>query len=108
MNWKYGKKGGASVIAGRFPYNQPGVISDRGTVRKESFSSRSLSFSINDPSRRIDILVGHDFGKPIASRQSGTLQIEDADDAVRFVATTSRLIRHPGLWTLNVQSTPGL
>ena len=32
------------------------------------------------------MLVGHDFGKPVASRQSGTLAITDGDDAVNFVA----------------------
>lgn len=43
----------------------------------------SLRFAIEEePERRIDLLVGHDFGKPIASRQSGTLQIENAVDAV--------------------------
>ena len=63
-------------------------MSDRGRVRKESFNSRAFAFSIEDEqTRRLDILVGHDFGKPVASRQSGTLAITDSDDAVNFVAT---------------------
>ena len=80
--------GGASSIAGSFNYNTTGTVSDRGRVRKESFASRAFRFAIDDePTRKIDLLVGHDFGKPVASRQSGTLSIVDADDAVRFEAT---------------------
>ena len=37
--------------------------------------------------RKIDLLVGHDFGKPIASRQSGSLTIADSAEAVTFEAT---------------------
>ena len=60
--------GGASSIAGTFAYNVKGTISDRGRVRKESFASRAFRFAIDEqPDRKIDILVGHDFGKPIAS-----------------------------------------
>ena len=59
-----------------------------GRVRKETFNPRAFDFAINqEPARRIDILVGHDFGKPVASRQSGTLAITDGDDAVNFIAT---------------------
>ena len=94
------QEGGASVIAGRFPYNTLAVTSDRGSTRKESFSSRAFRFSIQDTTRRIDLLVGHDFGKPIASRQSGTLTIEDSDDAVRFVAN---LPDNPPSWVVDVE-----
>ena len=94
--------GGASKIAGVFSYNVRGVISDRGRVRKESFSSRAFRFAIDEqPDRKIDILVGHDFGKPIASRQSGTLSIVDADDAVRFEATLPDESLMP-TWVLDV------
>ena len=80
--------GGARSIVGTFNYGKTGTISDRGRVRKESFASRAFRFAIDDePERKIDLLVGHDFGKPVASRQSGTLSIVDADDAVRFEAT---------------------
>ena len=94
--------GGASRIAGTFAYNVRGTISDRGRVRKESFSSRAFRFAIDEqPDRKIDILVGHDFGKPIASRQSGTLSIVDADDAVRFEATLPDESLMP-TWVLDV------
>ena len=80
--------GGASSIVGTFNYNVRGVVSDRGRVRKESFASRAFRFAIDEqPDRKIDILVGHDFGKPVASRQSGTLSIADSAEAVTFEAT---------------------
>ena len=57
-------------------------------MRKESFSSRAFAFAIDEePTRKIDLLVGHDFGKPIASRQSGALTIVDSAEAVTFEAT---------------------
>ena len=94
--------GGASKIAGTFLYNTKGVISDRGRVRKESFSSRAFRFAIDEqPDRKIDILVGHDFQRPVASRQSGTLSIVDADDAVRFEATLPDESLMP-TWVLDV------
>ena len=63
-------------------------MSNRGRVRKESFKSRAFKFAIEDePNRRIDLLIGHDFGKPVASRQAGSLVVNDTPDAVRFEAT---------------------
>ena len=84
--------GGSRTLVGRFPYGGLAVIADRGRTRKETISSRAFSFAIdNDVDRfgtpiRIDLLTGHDFGKPLASRQAGTLAIQDADDAVTFQA----------------------
>ena len=93
--------GGARQIVGRFPYNTNATMSDRGRVRKESIRSRAFAFAIDvEPTRRIDLLVGHDFSKPIASRQAGSLVIQDADDAVSFVAT---LPDDPPSWVLDVE-----
>ena len=84
--------GGSRMIVGRFPYGQLATIADRGRTRKEVISSRAFSFAIdNEVDRvgapiRLDLLTGHDFGKPLASRQAGTLAIQDADDAVTFQA----------------------
>ena len=78
--------GGARSIAGSFHYNVKGTISDRGRVRKERFASRAFGYAIEKPDRKIDILVGHDFGKPVASRQNGTLSIADSAEAVTFEA----------------------
>ena len=77
---------GASVINGVFKYGDTAVIADRGRRRKERFSPRAFEFAINDTKRKIDVLVGHDFGKPIASRQAGSLEIEDTAEAVLFEA----------------------
>ena len=80
--------GGARSIVGTFNYGSTGTTADRGRVRKERFGSRAFGFAIDqEPTRKIDLLVGHDFGKPIASRQSGTLTIADSAEAVTFEAT---------------------
>ena len=88
---------------GTFHYGTTGTVSDRGRVRKESFASRAFRFAIDqEPDRKIDLLVGHDFGKPIASRQSGTLTITDSADAVRFEATLPSEALTPS-WVLDVE-----
>ena len=95
--------GGARSIVGTFNYGTTGTVSDRGRVRKESFASRAFRFAIDqEPDRKIDLLVGHDFGKPIASRQSGTLSIVDSADAVRFEATLPDEALTPS-WVLDVE-----
>ncbi|MCY4414955.1 MAG: HK97 family phage prohead protease [Chloroflexi bacterium] len=81
------QEGGARVLLGTFPYGTLATISDRGTVRKETILPRAFRYAIEERERKIDLLVGHEFGKPIASRQSGTLAIADSDDAVTFEAT---------------------
>ena len=72
--------GGARLITGHFAYNELGTVADRGTVRKESFASGAFKYALEDNTRKIDFLVGHDWGRPIANRQSGSLSI--SDDAV--------------------------
>ena len=79
--------GGARVIAGTFPFNTLAVINDRSGVRKETISPGAFSFAINDSTRPIDMLVGHSWNRPIASRKAGTLAIREDADAVRFEAT---------------------
>ena len=70
-------------------------------MRKERFSPRAFKHSIeDDPDRRIDILVGHSFDKPIASRQAGTLTIKDSADAVTFEA---RLPSDPPSWVADAE-----
>ena len=84
--------GGSRIIRGRFPYGSTATLADRGRTRKEVINSRAFSFAIDNTvdrvgaPLRIDLLTGHDFGKPLASRQAGTLAIQDADDAVTFQA----------------------
>ena len=86
------QEGGARVLRGRFVYGDVAVMSDRARTRKESFARGSLRFAIDDPARKIDVLVGHNWDKPIANRQSGTLQIDDIGDSVVFEA----MLAHTG------------
>lgn len=86
---------GALALHGRFPYNKRAVLSDGGRTsrpKKEAIAPRAFSYRINTPSdhggkKDIHLLSGHDYGKPLASVRSGTLDIQDSDDAVTFVAT---------------------
>ena len=47
------------------------TLRDRGRVtERKRFESRAFRYAIEqEPERRIDILVGHDFGKPIGEPQ---------------------------------------
>ena len=77
--------GGDSWLDGYFPYNTNATINDRGSVRKESFRPGAFSFTIGE-GRRIDLLVGHDFGKPLANTANGSLVFDDGPEALRFSA----------------------
>ena len=65
-----------------------------------SCERRAGRFAIEDDSRQIDVLSGHDFGKPLASRKAGTLDIEDGDDGVTFEA---RLPDDPPSWVIDAE-----
>ena len=80
-------EGGRPRIVGRFPYRSRATIRDRGPVRKEQVEPGAFSFTLNDPDADVHLLVGHDFGKPLASRQAGTLTLEDRKGFLEFVAT---------------------
>lgn len=83
------KRGGASVIHGRFPYGKRAVLSDggrRGRPRKEVIAPRAFSYRVNIPEEDIHLLLGHDYGKPLASRASNTLKLTDTEDALTFEA----------------------
>ena len=94
--------GGARVLTGTFPYGPDSMatIADRGSTRKEYFNARAFKFALEDPDRRLDILVGHDFGKPIASRQSGSLTLTETDAAVSFEAV---LPVDPPSWVIDAE-----
>lgn len=82
------QQGKAPVIRGLFPYGALAVMSDRGAVRKERFARGAFRFALQDePDREINLLVGHSFDKPLASRQNGSLVLRDTDDALTFEAT---------------------
>ena len=94
------RSGGMKILSGRFNYGSMATIRDRGRVRKERFEPRAFRFAIEDEARQIDVLVGHDYGKPIASRKAGTLQIADGEDGVTFEA---QLPDDPPSWVVDAE-----
>jgi len=83
---------GSRILRGRFPYGPLAVLSDggrRGRPRKERFSSRAFSYRVELPDEEIHLLVGHDYGKPLASKLNGSLLLTDSDDALTFEARIS-------------------
>ena len=80
------REGGRS-ISGRFPYGSMATVASRGRVRKERFSPGAFRFAIEDPAREINLLSGHDFDKPLASKRAGTLEMVDERTGVIFNAT---------------------
>ncbi len=94
------RSGDKRILTGRFNYGSTATIRDRGRVRKEPFKPHAFNFAIEDETRQLDILVGHDFGRPIASRKAGTLEIEDSADAVNFEA---RLPDDPPSWVVDAE-----
>ena len=91
---------GAKIVAGIFRYDRAGILVDRGKVRKERFSRGAFRYAIDDESLKLDFLSGHDFGKPIASRRAGTLDIVDNGDNVTFQAT---LPADPPTWVVDAE-----
>ncbi len=99
------RSGGARLLTGRFNYGSTATMRNSGRIRKERFEPRAFRFAIEEePERRIDILVGHDFGKPVASRQSGSLKIKDGAAAVTFEA---RLPDDPPSWVVDAEKAIG-
>ena len=76
-------------LSGSFPYGELATVSDRGTVRKESFAPRAFSFAIKDPDRTISLLRGHDFNAAVAVRSPKfkSLELDDTDASLNFEAT---------------------
>ncbi|WP_371170690.1 HK97 family phage prohead protease [Aliiroseovarius sp. 2305UL8-7] len=89
-------EGGETRLSGRFPYNKRAVLSDGGRTgrpRKESIASRAFAYRVDKPDEDIHLLSGHDYGKPLASRGAGTLDLRDTDDALIFEARISEEMR---------------
>lgn len=78
---------GGRTLSGRFPYNSMAITSDRAARRKERISSRAFSFAVEDPAREVNLLHGHSFSRPLASKLAGTLELRDTDKALEFTAT---------------------
>ncbi len=77
-------KGGVRV-SGRFPYS---TETDLAPGRAERIEARAFAERI-DAGEDINLLFGHDWQRPLASRAAGSLEITDTDDALEFRATVS-------------------
>ncbi|MCK8483955.1 HK97 family phage prohead protease [Aliiroseovarius sp. S2029] len=75
-------KGGVRV-SGRFPYNHE---TELAPGRAERIEARAFAARI-EAGEDIHLLFGHDYQRPLASRQAGSLEITDTDDALEFRAT---------------------
>ena len=88
-------RSGEVRLSGRFPYNSRAILSDGGRTgrpRKEFFEPGAFSYSINEPDAEINLLVGHDFGKPLASKLNGSLTFNDTETALGFTAILSAAV----------------
>lgn len=93
--------GGGRTLSGRFPYNSTATVRDRGRVRKESFNSGAFKYSVEqETDRPLDLLSGHEFSKPLASRQSGTLKVRDTESGLIFEA---ELPDDPPSWVIDTE-----
>lgn len=83
---------GAQVLAGRFPYGKLAVLSDggrEGRPRKEVIAPGAFEHRLADPEEDIHLLVGHDFGLPLASKATRSLTFRDTPQALLFEARIS-------------------
>jgi HK97 family phage prohead protease len=83
-------RNGARKLRGRFPYKKRAVLSDGGKnggrPQKEEFLPGAFSHSIESADQEIHLLSGHDFAKPLASKNTGTLVFDDTAEALIFDA----------------------
>jgi len=82
-------RSGNRRLRGRFPYNRKTVLSSGGRTgrpRKEKFAPRAFAYNVEKEDVDIRLLVGHNWGQPLASRKTGTLDLQDSDEALSFVA----------------------
>ncbi|MDF3811279.1 MULTISPECIES: HK97 family phage prohead protease [Rhodopseudomonas] len=84
------RRGGGRKLRGRFPYRKRAVLSDGGRKggrpQKEEFAPGAFSYSINDAAMDQNLLVGHSFDMPLASKKTGTLIFDDTAEALIFDA----------------------
>ena len=77
------RRGGLG-LGGSFRYGALRVRSNTERVRKVRVRRGAFSHSLADRKREISLQVGNDPGKLLASRRAGTLDLEDAEDALTF------------------------
>lgn len=76
-------EGGTTRLRASFPY---GSETELAPGRHEVFAPRAFAASVDDGSDVL-LLLGHDMGKPLASRAAGTLTLRDSDSALEITAT---------------------
>jgi len=80
---------GSRTLRGRFPYGETATLSDggrRGRPRKERFAPKAFEFRVQQRDADINLLVGHDFNRPLASKLNDTLELRDTEEALEFEA----------------------
>lgn len=86
---------GSTRLRGRFPYGKRAVLSDGGRTgrpKKEVIAPHAFKYRVDAPDKEIHLLVGHDFGQPLASKLTETLFLTDTAKALSFEAIVTREI----------------
>lgn len=81
---------GSRTVRGSFPYGSTATLSDggrRGRPRKERFAPHAFEYRVEERDAEVNLLVGHDFDRPLASKLNDTLKLRDTDEALSFEAT---------------------
>ncbi len=88
-----GKTLGRTGQSGRYLHKSRGVPGfscgtrgRQGRPRKERFAPKAFQYRVEDPDAEVHLLVGHDFDRPLASKLSDSLKLDDSDDALSFEA----------------------
>lgn len=76
-------EGGATRLRATFPY---ALETELAPGRREVIAPRAFADRI-EAGEDIHLLAGHDYNRPLASRQAGTLSLTDGDDALLIEAT---------------------
>ncbi len=77
--------GRGRTLRGSFPYNALATVRNRGRVRKERVRKGAFRYAVEDEDREVNLLLGHDFQAPLASKRAGSLTLRDGD-ALQFEA----------------------
>lgn len=74
-------------MQGMFRYGETATIAASGRTRKERIEPGAFRFAIEDENREINLLLGHEFSKPLATTRNGSLALADTPEGVVFTAT---------------------
>ena len=89
------QSGTSQRLVGSFPYGGISVRARTGKVRKERINPGAFDFAVEQAEREINLLLGHDFDKPLASKLAGTLELKSSAKALTFTATLPEVERQP-------------